>query len=241
MKHSMNYQLLTTVLALSPCVIARQMIDIASARSSLLLTSPQGYAFNTFGEVVACWAQDVIIVGLIFRYSTWPLWSAIIASTAFAISCWVLLSPWFPAQILASLQAGTILTMALGSRLPQILLNIRRGNAGVLSVTTCLLNVMGNAARTFTTLVLTGDMLLLGGVMTQGCLNSVLLYQSVTSAQSSKRAKQAEVAAVAVSGPGSSSRQGCIRSNVSSSHHDEGPASAAAAPPGFSLAPQPAM
>jgi hypothetical protein len=70
--------------------------------------------------------------------------------------------------VLAALQASTIVTMALGSRLPQILLNWRRGDAGMLSVTSCGLNVAGNAARVFTTLVLTRDPLLLGGIVTQG-------------------------------------------------------------------------
>jgi hypothetical protein len=61
-----------------------------------------------------------------------------------------------------------VAVMALGSRLPQIVLNMRRGNAGMLSVTTCLLNVAGNAARIFTTIVLTGDLLMLGGACSQG-------------------------------------------------------------------------
>lgn len=84
-----------------------------------------------------------------------------------ALSAW-LLSPACPSGTLAALQASTILTMALGSRLPQIVLNWRRGNAGMLSVISCGLNVAGNAARIFTTLVLTRDPLLLGGILTQG-------------------------------------------------------------------------
>lgn len=54
-----------------------------------------------------------------------------------------------------ALQAGTILIIALGGRLPQILLNARRGNSGELSTSTCALNLAGNLARVMTTLVLT--------------------------------------------------------------------------------------
>lgn len=79
--------------------------------------------------------------------------------------------------------------MALGSRLPQIVLNIRRGNAGVLSVMTCLLNVAGNTARIFTTIVLTGDMLLMAGYLSQGTLNTILLCQSVGTARQKRRAE----------------------------------------------------
>ena len=31
----------------------------------------QGYPFNTYGEVLACWLQDIILVGLIFRSVCW--------------------------------------------------------------------------------------------------------------------------------------------------------------------------
>jgi mannose-P-dolichol utilization defect protein 1 len=128
----------------------------------------QGYAFNTFGEVVACWVQDVVLIALILRFSRTPGWvAALVFGSLAALSAW-LLSPACPRPVLAALQASTIITMALGSRLPQIILNWRRGNAGMLSVMSCGLNVAGNAARIFTTLVLTRDPLLLGGIVTQG-------------------------------------------------------------------------
>lgn len=56
---------------------------------------------------------------------------------------------------LAALQAATILIIALGGRLPQILMNMRRGNSGELSTSTCALNLAGNLARVMTTMVLT--------------------------------------------------------------------------------------
>lgn len=61
-------------------------------------------------------------------------------------------TPLLP-QLLGQLQLSTIVVMAVGARLPQIWLNIQRGNAGVLSVATCVLNVTGCVIRIFTTLV----------------------------------------------------------------------------------------
>jgi hypothetical protein len=81
-------------------------------------------------------------------------------------------------QLLGQLQMSTIVVMAVGARLPQIWLNVRRGNAGVLSVATCVLNVAGCVVRIFTTLVLTGDAIILWGCATQLALNAVLLYQA---------------------------------------------------------------
>ncbi|GBF98507.1 hypothetical protein Rsub_11498 [Raphidocelis subcapitata] len=146
-----------------------------------------GYAFNTFGEVAACWVQDVVLIGLILRFSGTPTWvAAVVFGSLAALSAW-LLSPACPPPMLAALQASTILTMALGSRLPQIVLNWRRGNAGMLSVMSCGLNVAGNAARVFTTLVLTRDPLLLGGIITQGTMNCILLYQSIDTSMRRRR------------------------------------------------------
>ena len=55
----------------------------------------------------------------------------------------------------AALQASTIAIIALGGRLPQIMLNARRGNSGELSPLTSILNLAGDAARLFNTAVLT--------------------------------------------------------------------------------------
>lgn len=127
----------------------------------------KGYPFNTFGEVAACWVQDVVLIALILRFSAAPRRAfAGVFGSLLAFFAWLLAAA--PPGALAALQASTILAMALGSRLPQIVLNWRRGDAGVLSVASCGLNVAGNAARVFTTLVLTRDPLLLGGILTQG-------------------------------------------------------------------------
>ena len=91
-----------------------------------------------------------------------------------------------PFYLLAALQAANVAVLALGSRVPQIVLNVRRGDAGLLSATSCALNVAGNAARAFTTLVLTRDALLLAGALTQGALNGVLLWQALATRRARK-------------------------------------------------------
>lgn len=163
----------------------------------------QGYGFNTFGEVVACWIQDIILIALVFKDRRTAPWVVVLAAAAFTAGCGFLLSPACPQQLLSMMQASNIAIMALGSRLPQILLNMRRGNAGMLSVTTCLLNVAGNAARIFTTIVLTGDLLMLGGACSQGCLNTILLWQSISTA----RARRSTGAGAASGSSGSSATQ----------------------------------
>lgn len=117
---------------------------------------------------MACWIQDIILIALVFKDRRTSPWLVLVTAAAFTVGCTFLLSPSCPQQLLSTMQASNIAIMALGSRLPQIVLNMRRGNAGMLSVTTCVLNVAGNAARVFTTIVLTGDLLMLGGACSQG-------------------------------------------------------------------------
>lgn len=50
---------------------------------------------------------------------------------------------------------------------PQILLNLRRGNSGELSLGTCALSFVGNLARVYTTATLVKDPLILGSAATQ--------------------------------------------------------------------------
>ena len=71
-------------------------------------------------------------------------------------------------------------------RIPQIVLNHRRGNTGELSMFTCLLNLAGCIARLYTTTVLTQDSLILAGTATQTVLNSILITQILISASRQK-------------------------------------------------------
>ncbi|KAF5833855.1 hypothetical protein DUNSADRAFT_9692 [Dunaliella salina] len=164
----------------------------------------KGYAFNTYGEVFACWLQDIVLVALIFRHTNTPLPFAAAAGGVFALLCSYLFQPGAcPLHILGFLQLSSVFIMALGSRIPQIMLNVRRGNAGMMSLTTCLLNVAGNTTRIFTTLVLTKDMYILSACSTQFVLNSILLWQCISTRRAAKQQRlHAEAAAVEHAGAG---------------------------------------
>ena len=53
---------------------------------------PAGYAFSTYGEVVACWIQDVALVALISQFAGIDDWGMLWAATAFGLFCWWLTS-----------------------------------------------------------------------------------------------------------------------------------------------------
>ncbi len=89
---------------------------------------------------------------------------------------WPLMSPKW--QCLLHLQVSTIAVGILG-RVPQVILNFSRGDAGVLSASSCAMNLAGNLARVFTSMVLTGDALVLGGAVMMALLNGTLLQQAL--------------------------------------------------------------
>ncbi|KAG2430659.1 hypothetical protein HYH02_013657 [Chlamydomonas schloesseri] len=180
--------------------LTSNLVELLCFTITVAYNMQQGYAFNTYGEVFACWIQDVIIVGLIFKHMGLSLPVVAAATAAFGAACAWLFSPLCHIDVLAALQLSTVAVMAIGARLPQIWLNIKRGDAGVLSVATCVLNVAGCVVRVFTTVVLTGDVIILGGCVTQLILNAILLYQAAMTSR--KKAAAAAVAAAASGGAG---------------------------------------
>ena len=53
---------------------------------------PAGYAFSTYGEVAACWVQDIVLVGLIARHMRTGHKRLAAAAAGFAVYCWWLVS-----------------------------------------------------------------------------------------------------------------------------------------------------
>ncbi|KAL3131157.1 PQ-loop repeat-containing protein 3 [Trebouxia sp. C0009 RCD-2024] len=146
-----------------------------------------GYPFSSYGEVVACWLQDVVIVGLIVRFNAIRGWKPWLGTAGFGVFLWAVMSGVCGHEVLYGLQASTVAIIALGGRVPQIWMNHQRGNSGELSIATCILNLAGNLARVFTTLVLTKDKLIMAGTALGVVLNSVLLAQSLQTAHRNRR------------------------------------------------------
>jgi PQ loop repeat len=93
----------------------------------------------------------------------------------------------YSATLPACLQVFVGFAMSLGARIPQIWLNVQRGNTGELSLLTCGLSCAGNVVRLFTTLVLTNDVVLLAGTGVQALLNGVLTWQCLATEIASRK------------------------------------------------------
>lgn len=73
--------------------------------------------------------------------------------------------------------ASTLLSM--GSRITQIINSYKEKSTGPLSTITFLLNMMGNAARIFTTMKETGDKIMVGGFVISFLLNLIVFLQII--------------------------------------------------------------
>lgn len=128
--------------------------------------------------------QQIAIIGLVFNYNKATRLSVKLATTiGFFAGCSFLFSNFCGIATLQLLQACSALLLALGGRLPQIILNLRRGNSGELSGASVGLSVAGNLARVFTTVALVGDPIILATASSQLVLNSIILYQIVDTAR----------------------------------------------------------
>lgn len=132
--------------------------------------------------------QQIAIVALVFNYNKSTRVGLKIATVVgfFAGSAFLFSSEFCSIATLQVLQGFSALIMALGGRVPQIILNFTRGNSGELSGVSTGLSVAGNLARVFTTLTLVGDPLILATASSQLVLNSIVLYQVLDTARREK-------------------------------------------------------
>ncbi|MEW5319472.1 MAG: hypothetical protein WDW38_010621 [Sanguina aurantia] len=186
--------------------ITSHLTEVLCYTITMAYNVKHGYSFNTYGEIFACWIQDIILLSLIFQHLKLSRLATAASVATFLAVTTFMFSDACPPALLSWMFRATIGVMAFGARLPQIVLNVRRGNAGMMSLTTCCLNVAGNSARVFTTLVLVHDLNVLWGCLRsararvplsppQGILNSILLYQTLTSRLAKLKAEKEGYAA----------------------------------------------
>ena len=96
--------------------------------------------------------------------------------TLLTVSLFTLFSPLLPTPLLQTLAALTI-PLTLSSKLPQILSNHAQGSTGQLSAFLVFNSFVGCAARVYTTVMETGDRVILVGFLAAMGLNGVLAAQ----------------------------------------------------------------
>jgi mannose-P-dolichol utilization defect protein 1 len=110
-----------------------------------------GLPFSAYGEALILLAQNLVILALIYHYGRQGVWRGVAVGGALTGAAALLFSGSVgKSEVAAAYSVNSLLTLA--SRLPQIYANHKAGSTGRLALATYAVNVVGGAARVFTSL-----------------------------------------------------------------------------------------
>ncbi|KAK7005973.1 mannose-P-dolichol utilization defect 1 protein-like protein [Favolaschia claudopus] len=159
------------------------ILETLSYAITLLYAYRNEFPFSTYGENLFLTLQNVIITILIILYSPSksPSQQTQSKTTTLTLTSLLLLTSLLtcsllPLPLLALLQLTT-LPLSLSSKLPQITQNHRAQSTGQLSAFAVVAQILGCAARLFTTATEVGDSVVAAGFVLALVLNVVLGVQ----------------------------------------------------------------
>eukprot|EP00871_Galdieria_phlegrea_P001958 jgi/Galph1/2763/GphlegSOOS_G1378.1 len=153
--------------------LAAYLLETVGILLSLLYCVKSGFPWETFAENGLVAIQNIIISGMLIHYHAFD--SSLIALIIVYLLCsflylWQLPMGWKYLQIAS-------VPLIYVSKIPQLLMNHRKQSTGELSPITLGLQVLGNIARIFTTVVQLQDRCYLFSILPGLLLNLILLFQ----------------------------------------------------------------
>ena len=155
-------------------------LDILSTLFYTMYPYHMGYPFLTYGEGLIILFQNFLIFFICWKYDTYQSadknnMSFSLLLVSFLFLCY---KGFFDEKIWKIIgSASTVLSM--GSRITQIYTSYKSKSTGPLSTITYGLNMMGNAARIFTSLKETNDIIMVGGFVVSFVLNLIIFLQII--------------------------------------------------------------
>ena len=155
-------------------------LDILSTLFYTMYPYHMGYPFLTYGEGLIILLQNFLIFFICWKYDTYQSadknnMSFSLLLVSFLFLCY---KGFFDEKIWKIIgSASTVLSM--GSRITQIYTSYKSKSTGPLSTITYGLNMMGNAARIFTSLKETNDIIMVGGFVVSFVLNLIIFLQII--------------------------------------------------------------
>ena len=155
-------------------------LDILSTLFYTMYPYHMGYPFLTYGEGLIILFQNFLIFFICWKYDTYQSadknnMSFSLLLVSFLFLCYKGVFDEKIWKIIGS--ASTVLSM--GSRITQIYTSYKSKSTGPLSTITYGLNMMGNAARIFTSLKETNDIIMVGGFVVSFVLNLIIFLQII--------------------------------------------------------------
>jgi len=152
------------------------ILELVGYAISIVYSITNGYPFSTYGEYTFIALQNIVIIFLVFKYTSndYSIFGAVLVGF---ISFFCLgLTGILKKEVLQTLQGCSIFIFTI-SRLPQIWMNFKNKSTGQLALTTFFLNFVGSLARIFTTLKELDDIIILSGYIMGTFLNGTILGQ----------------------------------------------------------------
>ncbi|PRP76644.1 hypothetical protein PROFUN_14970 [Planoprotostelium fungivorum] len=164
--------------------VVSHVVELVGGLLTIVYSFRKDYAFSTYGEVILpvrlCISPstDLIIIFLIYRYSSSSLAPAVLITAAYFGLGYVLMAEeLIPISTLTAIQSGLNIPLLFLARVPQIYTIFKNGTAGQLAIITWILNLAGSTARVFTTFKETGDLLLTAAYALGAFFNFVIILQ----------------------------------------------------------------
>ncbi|KAF2641638.1 monosaccharide-P-dolichol utilization protein [Massarina eburnea CBS 473.64] len=153
------------------------LLETGSYIISLGYNARHGFPFSTYGETALILVQNVVIAGLVLKFSGKGMgavgaWVAGIAAAGMALAREDIVD----VKTLSLLQAGAGV-LSVASKVPQILAIFSQGGTGQLSAFAVVNYLLGSLSRIFTTLQEVPDPLILYNFIAGFALNLVLALQ----------------------------------------------------------------
>jgi PQ loop repeat len=117
----------------------------------------KGYACFLWGSEAACYLQDSFLIAMVVVLRRLPRLQVACAAAVWLGAQALLFTEAVPMWLLSKFQIATALLLGLGARVPQILLNFRRGHTGTLTAATSIFNATANVVTFMVVSILTQD------------------------------------------------------------------------------------
>lgn len=152
-------------------------LDLTAITIYMAYSFVNGFPFSSWGDTFFLAIQTVLI-GVLVLYYSGKVAQGFLYLVVYLLACFVLMGGLTPLNILWKLTSVNIIIVVSG-KLLQAWTNYQNGHTGQLAAVTLIMLLAGSAARIFTSIQETGDLISVLTYVASTIVNAVLVVQLV--------------------------------------------------------------